>query len=629
MPNFIDNRQSVKVTEGVLESSLLYPYDYDSFAEKLNDEDKNWDLESMISDPFETLQNNLSGNEAEKSNDTSWDAINAWLFDSSDILTKDIKQESLSPTHTSSSSVVSEIEIENGIASAPQQAVQTFDINNLMSPLATQTNITAPQHCISNGDLSMNAADSTVQMLNNAIHQLSASLNDSQYKVYQKFIPIKPKVEKPDIVDEKPPVAISNITFPSKASPSSPNSIVTDQLANQNDKPKSSSKRRLNSETDFEQKKSRKQNRMARNRESALQSRQKKKEWMQTLEMRLSALSNVNCQLKFENDALKEKIRSLESENSELKTKKQIDVPDLAKKTSCVLVLFVFLAINVKPLSNLSSMQGDSLQPYQSPMRHGRYLLEHSKDTDQEAVNQNIAFNKEDSKRLASDGLMDILDRNVIRKIKRLYRLQDRIKRKEIAAEMHSVSMQQKANETMDDPNCTMSCNKTEVVRLNEALERLVKVPKKKTKKSKSKKLSEKAVKLNALKTLLMPGVNCSDSASNTANCSRNMTSRGNTSVRRQPPPISSNNRVTKPNELQTIQYDWSVFERFQKSIHREPDTFYFVSFRRDHILLPPLQLNETQRPRVSFIFPNSNKTREYLEFTPSISATSKPHYIK
>lgn len=37
-------------------------------------------------------------------------------------------------------------------------------------------------------------------------------------------------------------------------------------------------------------------------------------------------------------------------QNLELKHKRPIDVPDLAKKTSCVLVLFVFLAINMKPL---------------------------------------------------------------------------------------------------------------------------------------------------------------------------------------------------------------------------------------------------------------------------------------
>jgi len=41
------------------------------------------------------------------------------------------------------------------------------------------------------------------------------------------------------------------------------------------------------------------------------------------------------------------------------------------------------------------------------------------------------------------------------------------------------------------------------------------------------------------------------------------------------------------------------------EAIHRRDDTFYVVSFNGDHIMLPALSHNQTQRPRMSLLLPS------------------------
>ncbi|XP_053553130.1 cyclic AMP-dependent transcription factor ATF-6 beta-like [Bombina bombina] len=39
-------------------------------------------------------------------------------------------------------------------------------------------------------------------------------------------------------------------------------------------------------------------------------------------------------------------------------------------------------------------------------------------------------------------------------------------------------------------------------------------------------------------------------------------------------------------------------------AIERREDTFYVVSFRRDHLLLPAISHNKTSRPKMSLVMP-------------------------
>ncbi|NXF13723.1 ATF6B factor, partial [Smithornis capensis] len=43
---------------------------------------------------------------------------------------------------------------------------------------------------------------------------------------------------------------------------------------------------------------------------------------------------------------------------------------------------------------------------------------------------------------------------------------------------------------------------------------------------------------------------------------------------------------------------------RILAAIDRRDDTFYVVSFRRDHLLLPAISHNKTSRPKMSLVMP-------------------------
>ena len=45
-------------------------------------------------------------------------------------------------------------------------------------------------------------------------------------------------------------------------------------------------------------------------------------------------------------------------------------------------------------------------------------------------------------------------------------------------------------------------------------------------------------------------------------------------------------------------------YEKFSQSVRKRNDTFYYISFRRDHIIFPSLAQNRTQRPRMTLLMP-------------------------
>uniref|UniRef100_G1TUN4 Activating transcription factor 6 beta n=1 Tax=Oryctolagus cuniculus TaxID=9986 RepID=G1TUN4_RABIT len=87
------------------------------------------------------------------------------------------------------------------------------------------------------------------------------------------------------------------------------------------------------------------QQRMIKNRESACQSRRKKKEYLQGLEARLQAVLADNQQLRRENAALRRRLEALLAENSELK------LGSGNRKVVCIMVFLLFIAFNFGPVS--------------------------------------------------------------------------------------------------------------------------------------------------------------------------------------------------------------------------------------------------------------------------------------
>uniref|UniRef100_A0A452S0G9 Activating transcription factor 6 n=1 Tax=Ursus americanus TaxID=9643 RepID=A0A452S0G9_URSAM len=115
----------------------------------------------------------------------------------------------------------------------------------------------------------------------------------------------------------------------------------------------------------------RRQQRMIKNRESACQSRKKKKEYMLGLEARLKAALSENEKLKKENGSLKRQLDEVVSENQRLK------VPNPKRRAICVMVVLAFIVLNYGPMSMLEQ-DSRRKNPGVNPANQRRHLLEFS-----------------------------------------------------------------------------------------------------------------------------------------------------------------------------------------------------------------------------------------------------------
>ncbi|KAF5890765.1 cyclic AMP-dependent transcription factor ATF-6 alpha, partial [Clarias magur] len=119
---------------------------------------------------------------------------------------------------------------------------------------------------------------------------------------------------------------------------------------------------------------SRRQQRMIKNRESASLSRKKKKEYLLTLEARLNVALCENEKLKNENGTLKRQLEGLMNENTILKA----TAPK--RRAVCLMVVLVFLAINITPMSLFEKDRDSSFAT--GPSSSSRHLLGFSSNSD-------------------------------------------------------------------------------------------------------------------------------------------------------------------------------------------------------------------------------------------------------
>ncbi|KAM7162658.1 cyclic AMP-dependent transcription factor ATF-6 alpha isoform 4-T8 [Macrochelys suwanniensis] len=247
----------------------------------------------------------------------------------------------------------------------------------------------------------------------------------------------------------------------------------------------------------------RRQQRMIKNRESACQSRRKKKEYMSGLEARLKAALLENELLKRENGSLKRQLDELVLENQNLK------IPSPKRRAVCVMVILAFVMLNYGPL---------------------RY--EHS-------VSDNKALMV-----VTEDPLLYI-----------------------------------------SPPPCQPLINRTESLRLNHELRGWV--HRHEVERTKSRRMSNNQQQ----KTRVVQ-------SSTGENADSQLMAMPNTD-----PSISRNSG----NELQVYYASPRNYQDFFEAIHRRGDTFYVVSFRRDHLLLPATTHNKTRRPKMSIVLPAIN----------------------
>ncbi|KAL2791604.1 cyclic AMP-dependent transcription factor ATF-6 beta isoform b [Daubentonia madagascariensis] len=234
------------------------------------------------------------------------------------------------------------------------------------------------------------------------------------------------------------------------------------------------------------------QQRMIKNRESACQSRRKKKEYLQGLEARLQAVLADNQQLRRENAALRRRLEALLAENSKLKLESG------NRKVVCIMVFLLFITFNFGPVRNLTAFPGGAKE----------LLL---RDLDQLFLSSDCRhFNRTESLRLA-DELSGWVQRH------------QRGRRK----------IPQRAHEGQKSQ------------------------------------LWKKSPLVKAVPT--------------------------------RPPGPPERDSV---GQLQLYRHPDRSQPEFLDAIDRREDTFYVVSFRRDHLLLPAISHNKTSRPKMSLVMP-------------------------
>ncbi|XP_060088430.1 cyclic AMP-dependent transcription factor ATF-6 alpha [Heteronotia binoei] len=293
----------------------------------------------------------------------------------------------------------------------------------------------------------------------------------------------------------------------------------------------------------------RRQQRMIKNRESACQSRRKKKEYLLSLEERLKAALLENDHLRKENGTLKRQLDDLAVENQNLKASPP------KRRALCVMVLLAFVMLNYDRLSGFEWSLNSS-EPQTGSSHQSRHLLEFSASLPQETGGgKNNGY-----KRSVSDNkaLMVVTEEPII---------------------------------YISPPPCQPSINRTESLRLSHELRGWV--HRHEAERTRSRRVSSSQPQ----KAPAIP-----NSSGQNANSELMAIPYTDTSIGK-----------NSGNELQVYYTSPRNYQDFFDAIHRRGDTFYVVSFRRDHLLLPATTHNKTRRPKMSIVLPAINISEKII----------------
>uniref|UniRef100_A0A672KBU0 Cyclic AMP-dependent transcription factor ATF-6 beta-like n=1 Tax=Sinocyclocheilus grahami TaxID=75366 RepID=A0A672KBU0_SINGR len=272
-----------------------------------------------------------------------------------------------------------------------------------------------------------------------------------------------------------------------------------------------------NSCTDINMKVLKRQQRMIKNRESACQSRKKKKEYLQNLEAQLREAQQENERLRKENQALRLRLAG-----------KEVAESGSNKGALCVMALFLFITFTFGPVSLRDRTLEAGLQEAAAPLT-GRRLLEF--ETSQE-LSRRRASGRQTDREEEERWSKGELDKKAA--VSYQFRLAD---------ELRGWVQRHQINRKSD--------GKAKVV--------------KKTKIAQQKAQHRKT------------------------NFSRYL-------------PIQAHRSIES--QLQVLPGPEISYSDFLDAIDRREDTFYVVSFRRDHLLLPAISHNKTTRPKMSLVMP-------------------------
>ncbi|XP_058887702.1 cyclic AMP-dependent transcription factor ATF-6 alpha-like [Acipenser ruthenus] len=289
----------------------------------------------------------------------------------------------------------------------------------------------------------------------------------------------------------------------------------------------------------------RRQQRIIKNRESASQSRKKKKEYLLTLEARLKMALSENEKLKNENGSLKKRLDGLSSENQILK----ITAPK--RRSVCVLVVLAFIMLNSGPLSLFHQ---DPNTKISSAVHSGRHLLEFSTENENNMAQETPEIlipqtpDRSDSSALDQKALM------VVKEEPLLY---------------------------FPSPSCQPHVNRTKSIRLAHELRGWV--HRHEVERTKSRRMTNSQHKARSMQK----------SQDKKADVAQIVTVQ-----------YTDTTDKNSGSELQVYYTAHRSYQDFFDEIHRRGDTFYVVSFRRDHLLLPATSHNKGRRPKMSLVLP-------------------------
>ncbi|XP_064003247.1 cyclic AMP-dependent transcription factor ATF-6 alpha isoform X2 [Pogoniulus pusillus] len=276
----------------------------------------------------------------------------------------------------------------------------------------------------------------------------------------------------------------------------------------------------------------RRQQRMIKNRESAFQSRKKKKEYMLGLEARLEAALLENEKLKKENSTLKRQLDEVVLENEKLK------VSSPKRRTLCVMVILAFIMLNYGPLS-VFEKDPNGVDSTVTSNHRTRNLLEFS--TSQEAsAAPKIPVDIISEKSNSYDG--SVSDNKALM----------------------IVSEEPLLYISPPSPPCRPLINRTESLRLNHELRGWV--HRHEVERTRSRRLS--------------------NSQQQKARVMQSSLSKKSDSQLMAMPYTDTSLSRNSGNELQVYYASPRSYQDFFEAIHRREDTFYVVSFRRSFLRL-------------------------------------------
>ncbi|XP_010290930.1 PREDICTED: cyclic AMP-dependent transcription factor ATF-6 alpha [Phaethon lepturus] len=295
----------------------------------------------------------------------------------------------------------------------------------------------------------------------------------------------------------------------------------------------------------------RRQQRMIKNRESAFQSRKKKKEYMLGLEARLEAALLENEKLKKENSTLKRQLDEVVLENQKLK------VSSPKRRTLCVMVILAFIMLNYGPLS-VFEKDPNGVDSTVSSSHRTRNLLEFSASQESGTA-----------RKIPGDIISE--------KSNRYDRSVSDNKALMIVSEEPLLYI------SPPPPPCQPLINRTESLRLNHELRGWV--HRHEVERTRSRRLSNNQQKARVVQSSLSEKADSQLMAM----------------------PYTDTSLRNAGNELQVYYASPRSYQDFFEAIRRREDTFYVVSFRRDHLLLPATTHNKTRRPKMSIVLPAVN----------------------